>query len=279
MLLQEIIRTGEFARLMEEINNYRQPIALFGLSRTARAAFVAAVRQVTGRHILVLTKDERAASRMTEDISFFAEGAQAFSTRDLTLRPLESFSREYEYRRIKTLGNLIGGSAEIVVSPVEAALMYTMPKEKFLENTLTVRDTDIIIRDEFVQKLVNAGYIRRDMVEGAGQFAVRGDIIDLYTPDMPYPVRIELWGDEIDRINTFDLETQRRLEQIKKVHISPVKEVLFTDTEEALQAIHDFRKKLTAKQKEYFDTATEKEVITLENGMMPRSMDKFISIC
>ncbi len=279
MLLKEIIRTSEFARLMEEINNYRQPIALFGLSRTARAAFIAAVARMTDRHVLVLTKDERTTSRMVDDVSFFTEGAQAFSTRDLTLRPLESFSREYEYRRIKTLGNLVGGRAKIVISPVDAALMYTMPKEKFLANTLTIKDTDIIDRDNLVQSLVNAGYIRREMVEGAGQFAVRGDIIDLYTPDMTAPVRIELWGDEIDRINTFDIETQRRREQIKKVHISPVKEVLFTDCDDALNAIHSFRKTLTAKQRENFDTASEKEIITLENGMMPRSMDKYISIC
>ncbi|MBQ3008845.1 MAG: transcription-repair coupling factor, partial [Oscillospiraceae bacterium] len=279
MLLKEIIRTSEFSRLMDEIKNYRQPVALFGLSRTARAAFIAATAQVTGRQVLVLTKDERSASRLTDDTAFFTEGVQAFSTRDLTLRPLESFSREYEYRRIRTLGNLVGGSAKIIVSPVDAALMYTMPKERFLENTLTIRSTDIVKRDVLVKNLVDAGYIRREMVEGAGQFAVRGDIIDLYTPDMPYPVRIELWGDEIDRINTFDLETQRRLEQIKKVHISPVKEVLFTGCEEALQAIHDFRKTLTAKQRENFDIASEKEIITLENGMMPRSMDKYISIC
>ncbi|MBQ8603492.1 MAG: transcription-repair coupling factor [Oscillospiraceae bacterium] len=279
MLLKEIIRTAEFSRLMEEVNSYRQPIALFGLSRTARAAFIAAVAQVTGRHVLVLTKDERTTSRMVDDVSFFTDGAQAFSTRDLTLRPLESFSREYEYRRIKTLGNLVGGRAKIVISPVDAAMMYTMPREKFLANTLTIKDTDIVNRDSLVQSLVNAGYIRREMVEGAGQFAVRGDIIDLYTPDMTAPVRIELWGDEIDRINTFDIETQRRREQIKKVHISPVKEVLFTDCDDALQAIHTFRKTLTTKQRENFDIASEKEVITLENGMMPRSMDKYISIC
>ncbi len=279
MLLKEIIRTGEFSHLMEEINNYKQPIALFGLSRTARAAFISAVGQMTGRHILVITKDERSANRLTEDTSFFTRGAQVFPSRDLTLRPLESFSREYEYRRIKTLGNLIGGSAKIVISPVDAALMYTMPKDRFLQNTLTIRDTDVIKRDVLVKNLVDAGYIRREMVEGAGQFAVRGDIVDLYTPDMPYPVRIEFWGDEIDRINTFDLETQRRIEQIKKVHISPVKEVLFTDCELALQSIHDYRRNLTSKQKENFDIASEKEIITLENGMMPRSMDKYISIC
>ncbi len=279
MLLKEIINTAEFGRLMNEINSYSQPIALFGLSRTARAAFLSAIQQVTGRHVLVLTKDERSASRLMEDTEFFTAGAQVFSPRDLTLRPLESFSREYEYRRIRTLGNLVGGSAKIVISPVDAALMYTMPKDRFLQNTLTIRSLGVVKRDELVQNLINAGYIRREMVEGPGQFSVRGDIVDLYTPDMPYPVRIEFWGDEIDRINTFDTESQRRLEQIDKVHISPVKEVLFTDCELALQAIHNFRKTLTPKQRTQFDTASEKDIITLENGVMPRSMDKYISVC
>ncbi len=279
MILKEIINTAEFARLMNEINTYKQPIALFGLSKTARAAFISAVSMVTDRNILVITKDERSANRLLEDTEFFGKGAQVFSSRDLTLRPLESFSREYEYRRIRTLGNLIGKSAKIVISPVEAALMYTMPKEQFLQNTLTIRETDTIIRDEIVQKLVNSGYIRRDMVEGRGQFAVRGDIIDLYTPDMQYPVRIELWGDEIDRINIFDLETQRRLDKIKKVHISPVKEVLFNDCELALEKLNAFRKQLTPKQREQFDSVSEKDILTLENGVMPQSMDKYISIC
>ena len=74
------------------------------------------------------------------------------------------------------------------------------------------------------------GYKREEIIEGIGQFSVRGGIVDIYPPGVENPVRIEFWGDEIDRINTFDIESQRRLDQIKKVHISPVKEVLFTDT-------------------------------------------------
>ena len=279
MFLREIISSADFTRLINELNAAQNPVALFGLPKTARAAYIRALAQVTGRKIIVLTKDERSANKLAEDVDFFREGVRVFSPRDLTLRPLESFSREYEYRRIRVLGNLVGNKAQVIISPTEAALMYTMPREKFVENTLTIHDTDSLNPTEFSQKLVNAGYIRRDMVEGPGQFAVRGDIIDLYTPDMPRPVRIELWGDEIDRINTFDLETQRRTENIKKVHISPVKEVLFTDRERALNALHDFRQKLTAKQRENFDRATEKDIITLENGIVPRSMDKYISIC
>ena len=279
MLLKELIRTQEFIKLSNELRDYKSPIALFGLSQTARAAFIAAIQQMTGRQVIVLTKDEKSANRLNDDIMFFGEKSQVFPSRDLTLRPLEGFSREFEYRRIKTMGYLVSKRCNIVVSTMEAALMYTMPKEKFLENTLTIKTTTVISPKELVQKLINAGYIRRDMVEGPGQFAQRGDIVDLYTPDMPLPVRIEFWGDEIDRINTFELETQRRTEQIKKVHISPVKEVLFTAPQQALTAIENCRKKLSAKHLAQFDTAVEKDINTLKNDMMPQAMDKYISMC
>ncbi|MBQ5324911.1 MAG: transcription-repair coupling factor [Oscillospiraceae bacterium] len=279
MLLKEIAKTQEFIKLYNEICSYSSPIALFGLSQTARAAFISAVQQQTGRTVLVLAKDEKSANRLNEDLMFFGEKSQVFPARDLTLRPLEGYSREYEYRRIKTLGYLVSKRAQIVVATMDAALMYTMPKEKFLQNTLTIKDTTVINPKDLIQSLVNAGYIRRDMVEGPGQFAQRGDIVDLYTPDMPLPVRIEFWGDEIDRINTFELETQRRTQQIKKVHISPVKEVLFTTPQQALSAIGGHRKNLNGKNLAQFDTACEKDVITLKNDMMPQAMDKYISLC
>ena len=267
MLLKELCRTQEFVKLHNEIRDYKSPIALFGLSQTARAAFIAAIQQQTGRTVLVLAKDEKSANRLNDDIAFFGEKSQVFPARDLTLRPLEGYSREYEYRRIKTLGYLVSKRADIVVSTLDAALMYTMPREEFLENTLTIRETTVINPKDLVEKLINAGYIRRDMVEGPGQFAQRGDIVDLYTPDMPLPVRIEFWGDEIDRINTFELETQRRTQQIKKVHISPVKEVLFTTPQQAITAIENHRKTLGGKNIAQFDTACEKDLITLRNRM------------
>lgn len=279
MLLKEIVKTQEFIKINNEIREYTSPIALFGLSQTARAAFIAAIQQTTNRTVLVLTKDEKNANRLNEDIAFFCDKSQVFPSRDLTLRQLEGFSREYEYKRIQTLGYLVSNRCNIVVSTLDSALMYTMPKEKFLQNTLTIKDTTVIQPKQLVENLINAGYVRRDMVEGAGQFAQRGDIIDLYTPDMSLPVRIEFWGDEIDRINTFEIETQRRTEQIKKVHISPVKEVLFISPQEALQSIENYRKTLNGKTISQFDTATEKDINTLKNDIMPQAMDKYISIC
>ncbi len=279
MLLKEISRTTEFLKLINEIQLYSSPIALFGLSQTARGAFIAAVQQMTKRQVLVLAKDEKSANRLNEDIMFFGEKTQVFPARDLTLRSLEGFSREYEYRRIQTMGYLVSKRCNVVVSTLEAALMYTMPKECFLENTLTIKDTTVIEPKQLVQNLINAGYTKREMVEGPGQFAQRGDIIDIYTPDMPLPVRIEFWGDEIDRINTFEVESQRRTEQIKKVHISPVKEVLFTSPQQAVDCINQYAKTVGTKNSKAFEKACEKDFITLKNGMMPQAMDKYIGMC
>ncbi len=279
MIIKEIKKNSDYQKLLLEILNYKSAIGLFGLSKTARASFLAALNDDTQREILVITKDERSANKLYEDLSFFTNSAELFLSRDLNLRYLESFSREYEYKRIKTLGRIIAKKAKIIIAPVNSALMYTMPKEKFLENTFTIKDTQKLNQEDLMQKLIKSGYIRRDMVEGFGQFAKRGDIIDIFSPDMQNPVRIEFWGDEIDRMNSFDIITQRRIEGVKKIHISPTKEVLFFETKTALDAINSAANLLSSKQKELFLKASEKEFIMLNEGVIPQSMDKFISLC
>lgn len=279
MVLTELIKTPEFVKINNEIQAYKNPIGLFGLSQSAKAAYIAALQKTTGKNVVVVCADERNANKINEDIQFFGAKSQIFPARDLTLRNFEGCSLEYQYKRIKTLGYIVSGRCNTVVTTPEALLMYTMPKEKFLENTITVKDTTVIKQEDLIKKLVQAGYIYREMVEGPGQFARRGDIVDIFTPDMPMPVRIEFWGDEIDRINTFDLESQRRQETIKKVHISPVKEVLFDSAQTALDVLQEYEKKLAPKARENFQIAAEKDRITLKNGILPQSMDKYICAC
>jgi transcription-repair coupling factor (superfamily II helicase) len=280
MLIKELKKTREVQRVKNVIENYHsRPVALFGASGTAGAAYISAIAEGCKTPFVIVTKDDRSAAKLFEDMSFFSSECILFNSRDLTLRPLESFSRQYEYSRISTLGNIVGNRRKIVIASAERALMLTMPKENFLKNTMTVRQDDKLERDELINKLVSAGYVHRDMVEGPGQFAVRGDIVDLYTPDMNTPVRIEFWSDDIDRINTFDISSQRRLEKIEKVHISPAKEVLFPSVDSALKILHEFRNSLKGRAKDGFDKASEKEIAILKAGIMPQSMDKFISIC
>ena len=106
----------------------------------------------------------------------------------------------------------------------------------FLKNTLTLKPGMVYNREGLVARLFAAGYVRRSQVDGPGQFSVRGDIVDIYAPDMRQPARVEYWDDEIDSISSFDLLTQRRDSALEKIYLSPAREVLFGDTAETAEA-------------------------------------------
>ncbi len=135
---------------------------------------------------------------------------------DFMLRPVEGAGREYEYRRLSVLGSLAGGRLNAVCVPAEALLQYTVPRDEFLKNTLTLKPGMVYNREGLVARLFAAGYVRRSQVDGPGQFSVRGDIVDIYAPDMRQPARVEYWDDEIDSISSFDLLTQRRTAHWKR---------------------------------------------------------------
>lgn len=111
---------------------------------------------------------------------------------------------------------------------MEAALQYTLPPGLLASSTLTIGEGEELKLEGIVQKLTAAGYQRREQVEGFCQFSVRGGILDLFPPDSPSPIRVEFWGDSIDSLSYFDLETQRRTQRLEEVEILPAREVLYT---------------------------------------------------
>ena len=215
------------------------PAALFGLPPTGRALLYAALQKDTGRILCVVTPGEAEATHFADDLKTLGLSAAVFPPRDFMLRPVEGAGREYEYRRLSVLGALAGGRLNAVCVPAEALLQYTVPQDEFQKNTLTLKPGMVYNREALVERLFAAGYVRRSQVDGPGQFSVRGDIVDIYAPDMRQPARVEYWDDEIDSLASFDLLTQRRDGALEKVYLSPAREVLFgstADTAEALRA-------------------------------------------
>ena len=141
------------------------------------------------------------------------------------------------------LGDLVGGRLQAVCVPDEGLTQYTTPRADFCANTRSLRPGDTLPRAELTALLYGAGYTRRDQVDGPGQFAIRGDIADIYAPDMKQPARMEFWGDEIDTMHTFDLATQRRDEPIEKIYVSPAREILFGQPADAAEKIRSYIKK------------------------------------
>ena len=226
--------TPEYQKIAESLHT-PGPAALFGLPPAGRALLYAALQKDLGRLVCIVTPGEAEATHFADDLKALGLTAAVFPPRDFMLRPVEGAGREYEYRRLSVLGALAGGRLNAVCVPAEALLQYTVPRDEFLRNTLTLKPGMVYNREALVARLFAAGYVRRSQVDGPGQFSVRGDIVDIYAPDMHQPARVEYWDDEIDSLASFDLLTQRRDGSLEKIYLSPAREVLFGSTAEIKQ--------------------------------------------
>ena len=254
------------------------PAALFGLPPAGRALLYAALQKDLGRVLCIVTPGEAEATHFADDLKALGLTAAVFPPRDFMLRPVEGAGREYEYRRLSVLGALAGGRLNAVCVPAEALLQYTVPRAEFQKNTLTLKPGMVYNREALVERLFSAGYVRRSQVDGPGQFSVRGDIVDIYAPDMHQPARIEYWDDEIDSLASFDLLTQRRDGALEKIYLSPAREVLFGSTADTAEALRAAQKKARGKHRTALEKAMETDLSQLDSGLMPEAMDKYYGL-
>ena len=270
-------RTQEYKALASSLQGHGAS-ALFGLPASGRALVYAALAAQTGRPLCLVTPGEAEATRFAADLNTLGVTAAVFPARDYLLRPIEGTAREYEYRRLAVLGDLVGGRLQAVCVPGEGLTQFTTPREEFCKNTRTLHPGDSIPREELVALLFGAGYTRRMQVDGPGQFSVRGDIVDLFAPDMKQPVRMEFWGDEIDTLHTFDLSTQRREEPVAKIYVSPAREVLFGAPPQAAAALRTALAKQRGKKRTAMEKAMAADLAALDGGILPEAMDKYLPI-
>ncbi len=250
---------------------------VFGMPRAGRVFYYLALKEELNRPLLIVTPTETDCNVLADDLSKLAGNKVAtLFGRDLVLAHVEGQNHSHEYRRIEALGRIVGSRADIVVTTAEAMLSPLPTKEEFCAATLTLKVGEDYPLSKLTADLVMSGYVRRDNVEAPGQFSIRGGIFDIYTPDLEKPVRCEFWGDTIEQMATFDVESQRRDDKIKKAHISPAREVIFKSAQEALSAFNDFCDHRRDKQQIAACFATE--IAELESGVIPASLDKFYPI-
>ena len=254
------------------------PAALFGLPPAGRVLVYALLARDLGHPLCIVTPGEAEATHFADDLKALGVSAAVFPPRDFMLRPVEGAGREYEYRRLSVLGGLAGGRLQAVCVPAEALTQYTVPRAEFMANTLTLKPGMTFARDALIQRLFAAGYVRRSQVEGPGQFSVRGDIVDIYPPDMQSPARLEFWDEEIDSIASFDLMSQRRDASLNKIYLSPAREVLFGSCEETAAALREAVKKARGKHRTALETAMAPDLAQLDAGQMPEAMDKYYGL-
>ena len=226
-LLSALNDIPEYRSLLAAIDNGACPAAFSGLSAVHRAHFAAGIRQELNRPVVVVCADEGEAERMARDLAALSgEEVRTLSAREFTFHNAAVVSRQYEHRRLSTLRALAAGECPLLVCTVESILQRTIPKILLTQAAQVLRMGERHDLGELAGTLAAAGYTRCEQVEGVGQFALRGGILDFFSPAHPKPVRVEFFGDEIDAMGLFDPDTQRRIENLGAAEILPAAEVL-----------------------------------------------------
>ncbi len=207
------------------------PILVNGLSAGASDFFLAEMLReglTEAEHAAVFVKSEGEAKALAARLASFGLPALYYPKRDFNLHPVTA-SHDLERERLSVLRSLLGGRCVAVLTP-DAAMQYTMPASLLLAHSLVLKAGDEIAPEALAEKLLSMGFSRVESVEGRGQFAVRGGIFDLFIPSDTYPVRLEFFGDEIDRMGHFDPISQRLFENTEHLSLLPAREVVPDDS-------------------------------------------------
>lgn len=217
--------------------------AVYGPDDTQRAHLLAAVQRRTGRPLLILTPTDMNAQKTTEDMNALLGGCMFLPARDISFLKTAAASRELSMRRIEALGAAATGELKALVVPVDAMAHRLMPKKRFRDRILTLDESMRMQPHEMIERLVDAGYERVQLVEGRGQCALRGGILDVYPVGEPNALRIEFFDDEIDSIRSFDVMTQRSISRVQAARIYPADEMLPAG-DECIKAAHELDRML-----------------------------------
>ena len=217
----------EASELIARVENGCCPAVLTGTAPVQRACIGATVAAGTGRPAVFLCADEREARQLAGDLqSLTGQEPVTLLAREWQFRPNAVASREWERSRLAALYRMASGAVPAVVVTIDALMTRTLPPQRLAALSVTLRPGDRVELGALTERLVQAGYSRCEQVEGVGQFAIRGGILDVFSPLMEQPVRCEFFDDEVDSLGAFDPGTQRRTENVSAALLLPAAEVL-----------------------------------------------------
>lgn len=274
-ILTDAIRADkEYDQLLETVRkqfkaNKPLPILANGLCEGGTDALLVSLLEDMDRRTpsLIVCSEEKDCVRLADMLTRFGKRAAFFVGRDFTFYNITA-SHEFEHERLKVLFGLQSGGLDVVLTTPDAALGYTIPPVRLLSSVIEMDFDSRVDLDDLVHRLVAAGYVRADMVDGKGQFAVRGGIIDIYPPNGHYTdedggeldgsmaLRIELFDDEIDRMGLFDVDSQRIHTTVMRVELPPAREILLDDG-----VRDDVKKAISAQLRATHDEKVEEELI------------------
>ena len=285
LITNSIRKEREYGEILKTVSDQLRskkalPLLLTGLSDGARFTFYAAlaedIKKRYGRGYLLIVPDEKEALRLSNAFADCDMLPLIYPLRDFVYHNITS-SHEYEHERLAVLSAVINDKYDVIITTPDAALQYTVPRTTLISAGRHIKNGDTYDIAELTEFLHYSGYARVDMVDGTGQYSVRGGIFDIFPPQNEYPVRIDFFGDEVEQIGIFDIMTQRRIENITGVAVTPAREILVSDDKR-----DELKDIIKAQMKRVKDDATREilagELEACGAGTELNFADKYISV-
>lgn len=268
-ILGELGKNSKFIELLKNIEDKQSPIVISGLNDVGMIQVGTAINEFGKKPICILTYNEIQAKKIYEDIKYFTDKVVLFPKKEVVTYDYIAESKDIPYQRIEALNKIVAKKNLVVITTIEAATQKLPQKDVLYKNKLHFKTGESYNLEELKQKLVSLGYSRYDLIEGRGQFSVRGGIVDIATNEK-IGIRIEFWGDDIDSIREFNIETQRSIKNVETATIYPAHEYILEETTE----------KTCKKIKEKYKNSKKQEVIEedieqIKTGNYISKIDKY----
>ena len=231
-VLQPLSENSTFNEIISSIKNKKYPISINGLSDSGKSYGIYGVFEKIDSSMVILTHSDMEAKNIYEDLSFYTNDIYYFPAKEVVFYNIDAISGDLRWARLKVIKEMMKDSKKIIVTSIDSLTSVYTPIALFEEYNFELKVDDEVDFKALSQKLLECGYERVEAVEGKGEFSLRGGILDVFPPTTTYPYRIELFGDTIDSIRTFNTESQRSIEKVDMMEVFPAKEIILN--EEAL---------------------------------------------
>ena len=222
-----LVDLAEYTDMKQDLDQGKGPVQISGVTDSQKVHVMHELSKDNPWR-LVVTYDDTRAKEIFDDFSYFEPNTWLYPARDLLFYSSDIHGNLLTRQRMQVFKHLLEDEGGVVVTTVDGLMDHLLPLSMIKESCLNIMVGQTLDMEEIKHLLIGMGYERMGQVDGMGQFSVRGGILDVFPLTEEVPVRIELWGDEVDSIRSFDAESQRSIQQMDEVTIYPAAELILT---------------------------------------------------
>ena len=280
-----LVDLAEYTDMKQDLDQGKGPVQISGVTDSQKVHVMNELSKDNPWR-LVVTYDDTRAKEIFDDFSYFEPNTWLYPARDLLFYSSDIHGNLLTRQRMQVFKHLLEDEGGVVVTTVDGLMDHLLPLSRIKESCLNIMVGQTLDMEEIKHLLTGMGYERMGQVDGMGQFSVRGGILDVFPLTEEVPVRIELWGDEVDSIRSFDAESQRSIQQMDEVTIYPAAELILTkkDIEEGILCLEAdekkqekaFRDQKKPEEAQRIRRAVGELVESLKEGFDVQTLDAYI---